>query len=115
METSKVQPLTTPVLGETHSEPFFLDENHVAYLWSKPDQVAQLYVVDIEGKEEPYAITDFPISFENLKYNRERQLLAFSAYVYTELDTLEDTKEKDDHIKETKKDTALVYDQLMIR
>lgn len=111
-----MESLTTPELGESHSEPLFLDDDHVAYLWQKAgDDVAQLYVVDIHQQEEPYAVTDFPIGFGDIKYNNARKLLTFSSLVYPDLDTLQQTKDKDDEIKKTKKDTALVYDQLMVR
>jgi hypothetical protein len=60
-------------------------------------------------------LTDFPIDFSNVKYNAKQQLLAFSAAVYPDKNTLEGTLEKDKYIKENKKDTALVYDELMVR
>lgn len=35
--------------------------------------------------------------------------------VYDDASTLEDTKERDQQLKETKKDSGLAYDQLMVR
>lgn len=112
-----VKALTTPVLGETHSEPFFLDDRRVAYLWKKKDaeEVTQLYVVDIHEQQEPYVLTDFPVAFGDVKYNNEQQLLVFSSMVYPDVATLQDTKDKDEKANETKKDTAMVFDSLMIR
>jgi hypothetical protein len=117
VETSTVQALTTPVLGETHSEPFFLDDRHVAFLWKKKDaqDVTQLYVVDIHDQQEPYALSDFPVAFGDVKYNTEQQLLVFSSMVYPDVATLQETKDKDEKTKEAKKDTAMVFDSLMIR
>ncbi|KAI8338748.1 Alpha/Beta hydrolase protein [Chlamydoabsidia padenii] len=116
LETSNVQDLTTGDLGDSLSEPLFLDDRHVAYLWKKTsDSVAQLYVVDIHHEQEPYRVTDFPIGFGDIKYNPARKLLTFSSLVYPNLDTLEQTKDKDEEIKKTKKDNALVFDELMVR
>ncbi|KAI8335722.1 Alpha/Beta hydrolase protein [Chlamydoabsidia padenii] len=116
LKTSTVKALTTAAWGETHSEPFFLDDCHVAYLWKKTDEpVTQLYVMDIHGQQEPYALTDFPVAFGDIKYNHERQFLVFSSMVHPDVVTLQETKDKDEKVKETKKDTAMVFDELMIR
>ncbi|KAI8096676.1 Alpha/Beta hydrolase protein [Halteromyces radiatus] len=114
LESSTVTPLTQPPLGDTQSEPLFLDADHVAYLWKTNNSLPQLYVVNIQ-QQQPYVISDFPVPIENIKFNRHRQLLTFSALVYNDKDTLQQTKEKDDQIKDTKQDTALVYDELMVR
>ncbi|ORZ26016.1 Alpha/Beta hydrolase protein [Absidia repens] len=117
LKTSAVESLTTPVLGESHSDPLFLDDNHVAYLWKKTgEELSQLHVLNIQRKDKTaYALTEFPLAFGDIKYNREQQLLTFSSLVYPNLDTLQQTKDKDDEIKDSKKDNALVFDQLMVR
>jgi acylaminoacyl-peptidase len=111
--------LTRPSFDTSDSEPFFLDDQHVAYFHHESEskeQVDQLYVLDLKNKEEgPYKLTNFPIAFGNIKYNVDRKLLAFSASVYNDEGTLEGTLKKDKEIESTKKDTALVFDQLMVR
>lgn len=96
-----------------------MDDNHIAYFRHDSElkeDVDQLYVLDLSNKEQgPYRLTDFPISFGNLKYNSKRKLLAFSASVYNDDGTLEGTLKKDKEIESTKKDTAIVFDQLMVR
>ncbi|ORX62822.1 alpha/beta-hydrolase [Hesseltinella vesiculosa] len=116
LKTGHVQGLTNPVLGDTHGEPFFLDDHHVAFVWHKQDQpIDQLYVLNIDDKSDPYRLTDFPIAASNFKFNAEQLRLVFSAYVHPDAATLQEAKEKDDHDKETIKHDAKVYDQLMVR
>ncbi|KAI8078261.1 Alpha/Beta hydrolase protein [Gilbertella persicaria] len=119
IDNNSVEELTKPSFDTSDSEPFFLDDQHIAYFHHDnelKEDVDQLYVIDLENKQEsPYRLTDFPISFGNLKYNAQHKLLAFSASVYNDDGTLEGTLKKDKEIKETKKDTALVYDELMVR
>lgn len=119
IEKDSVQELTKPSFDTADSEPFFLDDSHVAYFHhdsESKEEVDQVFVLDLNNKEEgPYQLTSFPISFGNLKYNSKRKLLAFSAAVYNDDGTLEGTLKKDKEIKENKKDTALVFDELMVR
>jgi acylaminoacyl-peptidase len=111
-----VEALTKPSYDVSDSEPFFLDDKRIAYFHHHTDSdVDQLYVLDLADRDAPYQLTDFPIDFGNVKYNAKQQLLAFSAAVYPDKNTLEGTLEKDKYIKENKKDTALVYDELMVR
>lgn len=119
IEKNAVQELTKASYDISDSEPFFLDDNHVAYFHHNSEaneKVDQLYVLDLSNKEQgPYRLTDFPISFGSLKYNPKRKLLAFSASVYAQDGTLEGTLKKDKEIEITKKDTALAFDELMVR
>ncbi|KAI7888020.1 Alpha/Beta hydrolase protein [Mucor mucedo] len=119
IEKNVVEELTKPSYDISDSEPFFLDDQHIAYFHrdaqNKAD-VDQLYVLNLSDKgEEPYRLTDFPISFNSLKYNSKRKLLAFSASVYPQEGTLEGTLQKDKEIASTKKDTAMAFDELMVR
>lgn len=117
VDDNTVQELTKPSYDTADSEPFFLDDSHIAYFHHDSElkeEVDQLYVLDLSSRKN-YRLTDFPISFGNLKYNSKRKLLAFSASVYNDDGTLEGTLKKDKEIESTKKDTALVFDQLMVR
>ncbi|KAI7859545.1 Alpha/Beta hydrolase protein [Circinella umbellata] len=108
--------LTTPKLGASQSEPFFLDDHHVAYFEHRESEaVNQLYVLDVEGKKDPYQLTNFSIDFSNVKYNVKNKVLVFSAQVYPDAPTLDGTKAKDEEVKKTKKDSGVAYDQLMVR
>ncbi|KAI8968569.1 Alpha/Beta hydrolase protein [Mycotypha africana] len=120
---NSVEELTKPSFEASDSEPFFLDNDHVAYMHhgdnGKEDKenestVDQLYVLNLKNKDS-YRLTDFPIPFGNMKYNLEAKLLAFSASVYNEMKTLKETLERDQYIEANKKDTAMVFDELMVR
>ncbi|KAI7897664.1 Alpha/Beta hydrolase protein [Cokeromyces recurvatus] len=116
VEDNTIEELTKPSFDTSDSEPFFLDDSHIAYFHHNDEEVDQLYVLNLDNRQEPsYRLTNFPISFGNVKYNVKHQLLAFSASVYNDEGTLEGTFEKDKQLKETKKDTALVFDELMVR
>lgn len=108
--------MTKAVYDISDSEPFFLDDQHVAYFHHDPKEaVDQLYVLDLTKKDQPaYQLTNFPIAFNSLKYNAEHKLLAFSAYVF-DSSSLDETFEKDKEIGSTKKDTAMAFDELMVR
>ncbi|KAG1614094.1 hypothetical protein G6F46_007207 [Rhizopus delemar] len=113
IKTNTTETLTEPSYETSDSEPFFLDNDHIAYFHHHNDQVDQLYVLNLANRAS-YPLTDFPIAFGNLKYNAEHQLLAFSAAVYAD-GTLEGAARKDKEIEETKKDSAMVFDELMVR
>ncbi|OAD07305.1 hypothetical protein MUCCIDRAFT_77714 [Mucor lusitanicus CBS 277.49] len=117
VKENSVQELTKPSFDTADTEPFFLDDQHIAYFHHQADsddKVDQLHVLDLAGKAS-YRLSDFPVSVENIKYNRKHKLLAFSAAVYNEFEDLESTAQKDKEIEATKKDTSMVYDQLMVR
>ncbi|KAI9480368.1 MAG: Alpha/Beta hydrolase protein [Benjaminiella poitrasii] len=118
IKENRVEELTKPSLDTADSDPFFLDDSHIAYFHhdAKSEGIDQLYVIDLDDRQKSsYRLTDFPIPFGNVKYNVKHKLLAFSASVYNDDSTLEDTFEKDKQLKESKKDTALVFDELMVR
>ncbi|KAF9985598.1 putative dipeptidyl-peptidase 5 [Mortierella antarctica] len=100
----------TPQAPETsHDNAVWLDDSHVAFLSKE-----QLFVKTLGSDEEPYALTSFPVGIANVKFNSAANLIAFSAQVYAD-GTLAGAKEQDEHIKNTKKDSALAYDSLMVR
>ncbi|KAI8639615.1 Alpha/Beta hydrolase protein [Parasitella parasitica] len=112
-----VQELTKPSFDTADTEPFFLDDEHVAYFHHQADsddKVDQLHVLNL-GNRESYRLSDFPIPVENIKYNSKHRLLAFSASVYNDLQDLDSTLQRDKDIEKTKKDTSMVYEQLMVR
>ncbi|KAI9024292.1 Alpha/Beta hydrolase protein [Phycomyces nitens] len=114
IENDLVKALTEPSSESSQSEPFFLDNDNVAYMQHTAGvDVDQIHVLNLESGDA-YALTDYPIDFGNIKYNPKKNLLVFSASVYAG-GSLEEAKEKDKVLKETKKDTGLVYDQLMVR
>lgn len=42
----------------------------------------QLYVIDLDNREEdPYRLSNFPISIRDVKYNADKKLLAFYSAV----------------------------------
>ncbi|KAF9357091.1 hypothetical protein BGX26_004265 [Mortierella sp. AD094] len=100
----------TPQNPDTaHDNAFWLDDNHVAFL-SK----GQIHVKAVGSESEPYALTNFPVEIANVKFNKAANLVAFTAAVYAD-GSLEGAKEKDEHTKATKKDTAQAFDTLMVR
>ncbi|KAI9246099.1 Alpha/Beta hydrolase protein [Phascolomyces articulosus] len=108
--------LTTPKIGANQREPIFLDNEHICYFEHRENEpIDQIYVLNIYGNHEPLKLTDFPIEFANIKYNAKKRLLSFSAKVYKDEPTLDGSKAKFEILKKTKKDSALVYDQLMVR
>ncbi|KAG0264100.1 putative dipeptidyl-peptidase 5, partial [Mortierella polycephala] len=101
--------LTPQVPDTNHDNALWLDDDHVAFLSKE-----QLFVKTVGSNEEPYALTSFPVGISNVKFNRATSLIAFSAPVYAD-GSLAGAKEKDEHIKKFKKDTALAFDTLMVR
>ncbi|KAF9108571.1 hypothetical protein BGX29_010177 [Mortierella sp. GBA35] len=100
----------TPQAPDTnHDNAIWLDNDHVAFL-SK----GQLHVKSVSSDAEPYPLTHFPIDISNVKFNKAAGLIAFSAAVYAD-GSLAGAKEKDEHLKDFKKDTALAFDSLMVR
>lgn len=69
LDKSSVSQLTKPSFDSSQSDPFFLDESHIAFFQTLKDEpVDQLYVLDIAAKnEEAYKLTDFPVEFANVK------------------------------------------------
>lgn len=114
MKDNYVEELTKPSFETSDSDPFFLDQDNVAFFHHGEDEISQIYVLNLKSKEQ-YRLTNFPISFENIKYNANKKLLAFSASVYNDIGTLGGTLKKDKIIEATKKDTGMVFDQLMVR
>lgn len=109
--------MTEPSYETSDSEPFFLDDSHIAYFHHDQDlkeEVDQLYVLNLADKS-PYRLTNFPTAFGNVKYNVDHKLLAFSSAVYPDDGTLEGAAARDKEIAETKKDTGMVFDHLMVR
>ncbi|KAL1930470.1 hypothetical protein VTP01DRAFT_10632 [Rhizomucor pusillus] len=117
LDKSSVSQLTKPSFDSSQSDPFFLDESHIAFFQTLKDEpVDQLYVLDIAAKnEEAYKLTDFPVEFANVKYNDKKGILVFSARVYDSDDSLKDTKLRDLEIESTKRSSGLVFDHLMVR
>ncbi|KAF9914338.1 putative dipeptidyl-peptidase 5 [Lobosporangium transversale] len=100
----------TPHTPDTaHSNAIWLDNSHVTFI-SK----GQLYVKVVGSNAEPYQLTNFPVDIANVKFNRAANLIAFTAAVYAD-GSLQGAKDKDEHVKSYKKDTALAFDTLMVR
>ena len=61
IEKDSVQELTKPSFDTADSEPFFLDDNHVAYFHhdsESKEEVDQLFVLDLNDKDQkPYQLT----------------------------------------------------------
>ncbi|KAG0330682.1 hypothetical protein BG004_002038 [Podila humilis] len=104
-----ISDFTPQAPGVSHDNAFFLDNDHIAFLSAE-----QLHVKRVDGSAESYALTAYPVGIANVKYNRAANLIAFTAQVYTD-GTLAGAKEKDEQIKENKKDSALAFDSLMVR
>ncbi|KAF7728576.1 hypothetical protein EC973_005802 [Apophysomyces ossiformis] len=113
LEDSAVKELTKPSYHVSYSDPFFLDDTHIAYVFHhNKSNVDQLYVLNVEN-DDHYRLTDFPTAFGDIKYNAKSRLLAFSAAVYAD-GSLEHAVRKDRELA-SRKDSALVFDQLMVR
>ncbi|KAH7050877.1 Alpha/Beta hydrolase protein [Linnemannia elongata] len=100
----------TPQSPDTnHDNALWLDNDHVAFL-SK----GQLFVKTVSSDAEPYPLTHYPVDINSVKFNQAANLIAFSAAVYAD-GSLAGAKERDEHLKVYKKDTALAFDTLMVR
>ncbi|KAI8889463.1 alpha/beta-hydrolase [Backusella circina FSU 941] len=114
--SNTVEELTPPSYTTADTQPFFLDDLNIAYFHHDvSSDVDQLYVLNLLQRDAPYQLTNFSISFENVKYHVQEQMLVFSAAVYREDGSLEGTFKRDQENSRTVKDTALVFDQLMVR
>jgi dipeptidyl aminopeptidase/acylaminoacyl peptidase len=93
-----------------------LDDDHIAFFQTSQNlDIGQIFVLNVKELDaEPYQLTDFPVEISNIKFQTETKLLAFSAAVYSD-GSLEGTRERDDQIQKSKRDTALVFDSLMVR
>lgn len=116
ISSDTVEELTPPSYHAADTQPFFLDDLNVAYFHhDKSSNVAQLYVLNLLQKNNSYQLTNFSIPFENVKYHVQKQMLVFSAAVYQQDGSLDGTFKRDEENSKTVKDTALVFDQLMVR
>ncbi|KAI8576488.1 hypothetical protein K450DRAFT_274726 [Umbelopsis ramanniana AG] len=116
LENSKIGTVTAASLDYQQDDAFFLDDDHIAFYQTGIDlDVGQVYVLNIrESDAKPYQLTKFPVDVSNFKFYAESKLLAFSAAVYQD-GTLEGARAEDEKIQKEKKDSALVYDSLMVR
>lgn len=116
LENSKVDTITAASLDYQQDDAFFLDDDHIAFYQTGKDlDVGQVYVLNIrEPDAKPYQLTKFPVDVSNFKFYAESKLLAFSAAVYQD-GTLEGARAEDEKIQKEKKDSALVFDSLMVR
>ncbi|KAI8595141.1 Alpha/Beta hydrolase protein [Dissophora ornata] len=110
-DNNTLSDLTPQAPGTNHDNAIWLDDNHVAFLAGE-----QLHVkaVNAGSDSESYALTSFPVGISNVKFNRAANLIVFTAAVYAD-GSLQGAKEKDEHTKIAKKDTALAFDTLMVR
>ena len=93
-----------------------MDDDHIAFFQSGQDlDIGQIFVLNVNDLDsKPYQLTHFPVDISNIKFQPQTKILAFSAAVYDD-GTLEGSREKDDQIQKQKKDSALVFDSLMVR
>ncbi|KAG0311103.1 hypothetical protein BGZ99_010374 [Dissophora globulifera] len=106
---NKLSDLTPQAPETSHDNAIWLDNDHVAYLSKE-----QLHVKAIHADAESYQLTHFPVGISNVKVNRAANLIAFTAAVYAD-GSLQGAKDKDEHQKSAKRDTALAFDTLMVR
>lgn len=108
--------ITAASLDYQQDDAFFLDDDHIAFYQTGKDlDVGQLYVLNIrEPDAKPYQLTKFPVDVSNFKFYAKSKLLAFSAAVYQD-GSLEGARAEDEKIQKEKKDSALVFDSLMVR
>ncbi|ORY00216.1 S9C family peptidase [Basidiobolus meristosporus CBS 931.73] len=95
------------------SEPIWLDSATVGFLSSR-SKSTQLWAVEVsKPNATPVQVTNFTLDIGNIKYNPNSKLLAFTTAVYDD-GSMEKAVEID--AAESKRtDSALVYDQLMVR
>ncbi len=91
---------------------FSTDGNTIYFLSSRTGSV-QIHAIDLTGGE-PRQVTDFPVSVGDLKLSPKGSYFSFSASIYLDAPTFEETAEKDRKIAE-KPDSAMVFDELFIR
>ncbi|OZJ04398.1 hypothetical protein BZG36_02415 [Bifiguratus adelaidae] len=119
LQTSEIKALTEASFEIKQDSPLFLSDSAIAYFQNIPAKEgeeagpSQVFVKDLRSTKDAYPITQVPVEIGNLKYNAKAKLLAFSAAVYED-GTLEGAKERDAEEKK-RKDSALVYDELLFR
>ena len=116
---SRQHPMIRLTNPKTHHDtsPVFLDSNTVLFLSDRSGST-QLWTISISGGEASQ-LSDFPLSVSNLKVNRKRNLIAFTALVYPVLkefigDEMKETKRLDDEAK-TSAQGYTCYSNLPVR
>ncbi|ORX94231.1 hypothetical protein K493DRAFT_283941 [Basidiobolus meristosporus CBS 931.73] len=112
MKNGQITALITGTRGK-YATPLWLDHITVGFL-SNRSRSEQLWSIDISNpKAQPLQVTNFSLGISNIKYNMNTKLLAFTSAVYN--DGSMENAIKIDAANKKRTDTALVYDQLMIR
>ncbi|KAJ1921446.1 dipeptidylpeptidase [Tieghemiomyces parasiticus] len=109
---------TDPDMGSP-ANPLWFDNVNVGYTFRTKGRAAKngtiLWAQSINvGYIDATAVTSFPTAIRSLKYSPEGRRLVILADLYPDT-TLAETAERDAQLAATKKDTARVFDQLMIR
>ncbi len=93
--------------------PVFSPCGKYLYFLSTRTGKSELYRMSLSGGE-PEKVSDFPVSIANFKISPNGKYFSFTADVYVDAKSLEETAERDKK-KDENKCTALVYDSLFIR
>ncbi|KAK9712495.1 Dipeptidyl-peptidase 5 [Basidiobolus ranarum] len=95
------------------SEPLWLDSATVGFISSR-SKSSQLWAVDVaKPNAQPVQVTNFTLGIGNIKYNSAAKLLAFTTAVNQ--DGSMSKAVEIDAAESKRTDTAVVYDQLMVR
>lgn len=93
--------------------PLFSPDGATIYFLSSRSGSVQIHAIDLAGGE-PRQVTDFPVSIGDLKLSPKGNYFSFSASVYLEAPTFQQTADRDRaHAK--RGHSAMVYEELFVR
>jgi len=106
------RPLTTVKHKSDNSPVWSPDSNSVAFL-SNRGESQQIWLIPLAGGE-PHQLSNFQVDVSNFKWSPDGAKLAFTADVYPEAVSLEDTQKRDKD-KEASHAKGMIFNHLMIR
>lgn len=116
----KISRALTNVKHKSDNSPVWSpDGNSIAFLSNRGGS-QQIWVIEVAGggesraSTEAHPLSNFPVDVSNLKWSPDGTKLAFTADVYPEAVSLEDTQKLEKN-KEARHATGIIYNHLMIR
>ena len=103
--------LTTHPAGS--SSPRWAPDSRTLYFLSSRSESSQVWKINVDGGEAEQ-VTDLPLDIGSFTVSPDGRHLSVSLEVFVDAETLADTKERLDEIKE-RQATGRVFDQLMVR
>jgi len=106
-----IAPLTTGVGHSNTSPSWSPDGGHLAFV-SERDNQKQVFCISTRGGK-PHRLTNFPVRVDTLRWSPKGNKIAFSAAVYPDVGSLEETAERDK--QRAKEPKHMKFDRLFIR